>query len=169
MRSHSHFEFVLKQDDDTFVNLTYLRTWLHAQNDPHFIAGKLASRLRVVRSAKSRYFVPKSMWKHRHWPPMATGPAYVLSRSVVPQLLAAAHVSKTVVWLEDAYVTGVLRHKQKIRITSIPLLRHRRCSASNSTSRSFHRVTPHQHAELHTLGRCSDRAVDMLLYFQQPQ
>ena len=170
-RHFSHFAFVLKQDDDAFVDLKYLTSWLTKQNpSQHFIAGKVSGKLGVIRSPKSRYYVPESAWKHKYWPRMALGPAYVLTTRSIKSLLTEAKPPwLNYVTLEDAYITGVLRHRRNISIKSIPFLRHQRCSSRNSSSRSFHRVTQLQHQQLFERGRCSDQFVEKLLEKRETQ
>ena len=165
--AHEHFphtKYVLKQDDDTYVNLTLLQNQLHSfelLNRTQFIAGYYFEHRTPKRNKKSRYYTPYSVWLNKTWPPAVTGPAYVFTSNIIPKLLKTAQNPDVhLVWWEDIYITAVLRHFANVPLYDIPNMRHVSCSrfAARRTSRvSYHRVREKQHAELYRNGTCRAR------------
>ena len=148
--------YVLKQDDDTFVDLQRLTTTLNAFRErqrTRYIGGFYFRKRRPIRNRKSRYYTPYSLWNHTSWPAMVTEPAYVMTSNVIPLLLRRdANATTPRIPYEDVYVTGVLRYFERIAIYSIPNMTHRLCSSgrvhSDNGTISYHRVHVQNHYNL---------------------
>ncbi|XP_069738020.1 beta-1,3-galactosyltransferase 4 [Phaenicophaeus curvirostris] len=83
--------FVLKADDDVFVNLPALTSYLAALGRPRRLyLGRLHWRVRPERDPRARHHVPASLYPAAAFPPYCSGTAYVLSRDAVAAVLAAA-------------------------------------------------------------------------------
>ena len=158
--------YILKQDDDAYVNLALLVQHLHKferANHTEFIAGYYFPHRHPKRDNRTGYFTPVSVWANKTWPPTLTGPAYVFTTNIIPKLLETAgspHI-KLVNW-EDIYITGVLRHFAKIPIYSIPHMTHISCKQGSITTKghvSYHRVNATEHALLYRKGKCGHKVV----------
>ncbi|NXC01430.1 B3GT4 galactosyltransferase, partial [Orthonyx spaldingii] len=84
--------FLLKADDDVFVNVpaiaTHLATWPGAP--ARLYLGRVHWRVSPNRAPRSRHHVPEALYAGRAFPPYCSGTAYVLSRQAATALLAAA-------------------------------------------------------------------------------
>uniref|UniRef100_A0A8C8VHC3 Hexosyltransferase n=1 Tax=Pelusios castaneus TaxID=367368 RepID=A0A8C8VHC3_9SAUR len=112
--------YILKTDDDCFVNTDRLPQFLLEHNTikTGLYAGSLFSREKrqVIREPSSKWFVSRQDYRPDEYPPYASGIGYILSLDAAEQILwAAEHVPPIPV--EDAYV-GILAEEAGIRAKS---------------------------------------------------
>ncbi len=103
-------KFVVKTDDDTFVNSPLLVSDLSNIVHERFIMGDIIAGAQPIRDKKSKYFTPKSVYSGQTYPNYVSGAAYVISGDIIPSLFEAAKKT-SLFWLEDVYVTGLLARK----------------------------------------------------------
>ncbi|XP_070197231.1 UDP-GlcNAc:betaGal beta-1,3-N-acetylglucosaminyltransferase 9-like [Littorina saxatilis] len=104
--------FVLKADDDMFVNVfSLLETFmqrLSGHSRTVMCHAKLANTSAIIRDPKSRWFVPKTLLPGRtHWPAFCSGYVLAMTTDVVPGLYRASF-SSAYVPVDDGFVYGVL-------------------------------------------------------------
>ncbi|KAL3869896.1 hypothetical protein ACJMK2_042522 [Sinanodonta woodiana] len=111
VQSFCRSEYVLKTDDDVFVNTQGLHQMISRQSNigRNLYVGYVYSdpkRLAVVRNTLNKWFVSEEAYPDAHYPPYASGMGYVLSMDVVRKMV---DVCKYVQLIpnEDAYV-GIL-------------------------------------------------------------
>lgn len=111
----SKVKFLLKTDDDMFINVPRLQAFTikHAR-DKNVIFGRLAKKWKPIRNKKSKYFVSQAQFKYAVFPDFTTGPAYLLSSDIVRKLYDAA-LDQTYLKLEDVFVTGIVADKLGIK------------------------------------------------------
>lgn len=113
----SKVKFVLKTDDDMFINVPRLQAFTikHAK-DKNVIFGRLAKKWKPIRNKKSKYYVSQAQFEHATFPDFTTGPAYLLSSDIVRKLYDTA-LDQTYLKLEDVFVTGIVANKLGIKRT----------------------------------------------------
>ncbi|XP_055857823.1 acetylgalactosaminyl-O-glycosyl-glycoprotein beta-1,3-N-acetylglucosaminyltransferase [Episyrphus balteatus] len=108
-------KFVLKTDDDMFINVPKLMAFLEKhQKDKRVIYGRLAKKWKPIRNKKSKYYVSSGQFAAMIFPPFTTGPAYVMSADVIHDLYIKA-LQQTYLKLEDVFTTGIVAQQLGIK------------------------------------------------------
>lgn len=107
-------KYVLKTDDDMFINVPKLLAFLDKHKDKRTIFGRLAKKWKPIRNKKSKYYVSVDQFAAGVFPSFTTGPAYVLTGDVVHDLYMRS--LKTVyLKLEDVFTTGIVAKSLDIK------------------------------------------------------
>ncbi|XP_015112322.1 beta-1,3-galactosyltransferase 1 isoform X2 [Diachasma alloeum] len=107
----SEAKFLLKTDDDMFINIPRLLSFIDKhKNTTNAIFGRLAHNWKPIRNKKSKYYVSQAQYKPLQYPDFTTGPAYLLPRNVTRALYETA-LSQTYLKLEDVFTTGIVAQK----------------------------------------------------------
>lgn len=103
-------KYVLKVDDDMFINIPYLIGVLKHRKITNGIIGMVQNGARPIRDKSSKWYTPHNVFSEQQYPQYMSGTSYVISGDIVPRLY---EVSLTVpfFWLEDVYITGLCRRK----------------------------------------------------------
>lgn len=100
--------FVLKTDDDMFINVPRLLLFLNKhKQDKNIIFGRLARNWKPIRNKKNKYYVSEAQYKLPVFPDFTTGPAYLFSSDIVQNLYEGA-LNQTYLQLEDVFLTGIV-------------------------------------------------------------
>lgn len=99
-------KYVMKTDDDMFVNLPNLFRLLKAKGHKNMLLGCLIKGAVPVKDWNSKWFVPDVVFPGRVYPPYLSGTGYVISRDTVSVLYQTA-LNTPFFYLEDIFITGV--------------------------------------------------------------
>ena len=119
-RNCRHAQFILKSDDDIFVNMFNLVG--HLKSIEEFRGGTVNKlllclvwyRMKVIRDPKSKWYIPRSEFPEDYFPTYCSGSAYVLSPDVVADMYNAS-LGTPFFWVDDFYITGLLASKVKVK------------------------------------------------------
>ncbi|XP_067671730.1 beta-1,3-galactosyltransferase 1-like [Haliotis asinina] len=101
--------FVLKMDDDMFVNPYVIVKYLTQLKEPtNQMICTVFKGFLPQRKQNHKYHVPRTMYPFNVWPDFCQGFAYIISRDVLSKLYDTSSVTHFVV-MDDVYVTGILR------------------------------------------------------------
>ncbi|EDV59302.1 UDP-GlcNAc:betaGal beta-1,3-N-acetylglucosaminyltransferase 9 [Drosophila erecta] len=110
----SKAKYILKTDDDMFINVPKLLTFLDKHKDKRTIYGRLAKKWKPIRNKKSKYYVSVDQFAAGVFPSFTTGPAYVLTGDIVHELYVRS--LKTVyLKLEDVFTTGIVAKSLNVK------------------------------------------------------
>lgn len=114
--------YLLKTDDDTFVNAPYLLEVLNYRLSPlgarNLLMCKLAVSSMVKRSYRSKWRVSYSEYPDRWYPIYCEGWVIVYSPDVIYKLYIEAQASPYF-WIDDVHITGTIATKQNITQTAL--------------------------------------------------
>ncbi|XP_053577860.1 beta-1,3-galactosyltransferase 4 [Bombina bombina] len=101
----SSAKYILKVDDDVFVNTVLLMQFLQGQKELLYM-GRVQWRVRTDRNPSSRHYMPEDAYEYSHYPPYCGGPAYVLAQEAI-RLLLQQEWNSPLPPVEDAFI-GIL-------------------------------------------------------------
>ena len=109
-------DFILKTDDDMAINMPKLFAYLNSlgESTSNSIYGRVAAKWKVHREQKSKYYVSPAEYSPMRFPKFCTGPAYVLTKDVVPKLLSTA-LGMKFMRLEDVFFTGIVADAAEVQ------------------------------------------------------
>ena len=107
--------FVVKADDDMYINVPRLLAKLRSQLDkgPLFIIGFLHPDSRPFRTKGHKWYVPPSEFRHKKYPNYVSGTAYAMTTTAAMRLYVESFYVR-LLYLEDVYLTGILADKASV-------------------------------------------------------
>lgn len=143
-------QFLMKADDDMFVNLPALVDILKpAIWRKNILIGSLICRAKPILDAGNKWYTPQYMFGEQVYPNYLSGTGYVMSRDVVSKLYKAALVTP-IIHLEDVYITGVCARAARVKPRNHSGFTYQRRKLSDSCNPCMitnHRLTSE---DLHT-------------------
>lgn len=98
--------FVLKTDDDVFINIPVLLKDLHNTVHKRFIMGATIAGAEPIRDKTSKWYTPVEKYNETRYPTYVSGSAYIISGDAVSDLYnVSSH--NDLFWLEDVFITGM--------------------------------------------------------------
>lgn len=147
----SRAAFVLKTDDDMFINVQRLMSFIDKhRSDDRVIYGRLAKKWKPIRNKRSKYYVSPQQYFPSVFPQFTTGPAYLISGSAVHDLYLKALV-QTYLKLEDVFTTGIVAQLVNVKRVHINEFLNRRIAFNPCNLRkaiSVHMVKANEQFDL---------------------
>ena len=115
---HLNPRYILKADDDVYVRIPYLISWLEKYGSDQLYGGHvIPDGARVNRSVTWKNRVLKDCLAEDVFPPYCSGPFYVVSSNILPSVFGSVR-KWTAFPAEDAYL-GILARENGIKPVSI--------------------------------------------------
>lgn len=150
-RECSKASFILKTDDDMFINVPKLLQFIEKKHaDKRTIYGRLAKKWKPIRNNKSKYYVSLEQFKPPIFPHFCTGPAYLITSDCVKDLYEKA-LNLTYLKLEDVYTTGIVAEKVGVKRVLVNEFLNRRIAFNTCNikkSISLHMIKPPEQFDL---------------------
>ncbi|KAK6990452.1 beta-1 3-galactosyltransferase 1 [Biomphalaria glabrata] len=107
--------FVLKADDDMYINVPRLVARLQKQMalGPCFLIGALHSNTSPFRDSKNKWYVTKAEYPEKYFPNYLSGTAYAMTTSAAMRLFIESFYVK-LLFLEDVYLTGLVADQASV-------------------------------------------------------
>lgn len=111
--------YILKTDEDMYINVPKLVTYLEQSGHADIIVGAVICDAAPMRDKYSKYYSPKHMFTLRRFPVYVSGTAYVLGGGIAPRLYRTA-LGTRLYHLEDVFLTGICAAQLDITPTDHP-------------------------------------------------
>lgn len=113
-------KFIMKTDDDMFVNIFLLMKTLQTQkHSDNILLGSLICNARPISDPKNKWYMPKYMYPEKVYPNYLSGTGYIMSIDVASKLYQTA-LTTPLLHLEDVYITGLCAKLAKIHPINHP-------------------------------------------------
>ena len=96
-------KFILKTDDDCFVNIFHVLPWLNGLPQSYLYIGKVNTEMPVIRNPKHRNFVSREEHEMDYYKPYCAGGGYILRGSILKNITQMGKRTKQII-NEDAYM-----------------------------------------------------------------
>lgn len=106
--------YVLKTDDDMFINVHNLKSVIDKNNRSDLLLGRLICGASAIRDPYNKWFAPQYMYDKKNYPNYLSGTAYAFSQKVAGALLEKA-LQQPIFHLEDIYITGMLAKEANLK------------------------------------------------------
>uniref|UniRef100_A0A0B7BLK7 Hexosyltransferase n=1 Tax=Arion vulgaris TaxID=1028688 RepID=A0A0B7BLK7_9EUPU len=152
----SNAKFVLKADDDMYVNIPFMITTLRkyitdAPTKDAFIVGSVQNNAHPIRSSSSKWYTPFKLYPDSTYPKYVSGTAYAMTVKAA-FLLYEASLRVPIFWLEDVYITGLCARKGKVDVNHSGYFSYGKPGASGCSFRqhiSGHRYSHQEILNIH--------------------
>lgn len=111
----SNAKYVMKTDDDMYVNTPLIVKMLRATPKTKFLGGYCWGISTPHRDSRSKWYVPYEMYSASTFPPMCSGTGYIMSRDLVDSVINVS-VNIKFFYLEDVYIALCLEKFQIIPV-----------------------------------------------------
>lgn len=113
-------KYIMKMDDDIVVNiygvLEKLRSGMIKDNS---LTGYILKNMIPVREPANKWYVSKVEYAESIYPDFVSGWLYITHPQVASRLIDYAEFSHEYFWIDDVFVTGILRQALNIKIQNI--------------------------------------------------
>ncbi|XP_014480561.1 PREDICTED: beta-1,3-galactosyltransferase 5 [Dinoponera quadriceps] len=114
-----HLQYIVKMDDDIVINLYGLLDKLHGVVDEDSLTGYALRNMIPVREPANKWYVSEAEYAGSIYPDFVSGWMYVVRPQMANRLTNYAESSNEYFWIDDVFVTGVLRQALNIKIRNI--------------------------------------------------
>ena len=124
--------FVLKTDDDMYINVPLLLSFIDTKYDvPNIIYGRLGHEREPHWNIISKHFVDNETYSTNYYQDILTGPAYLFTRDIV-ELLFEKSLKSPFLYLEDVLVKGIIGESLKIQRVGVSLFKNTKVNIADT-------------------------------------
>lgn len=120
MNNCKYVKYIMKMDDDIVVNIYGILEMLQSDTiENNFLSGYILRNMVPVREPTNKWFVSKAEYAGSIYPDFLSGWLYITSLYTVNQLVNYAISLNTYFWIDDVFITGIIRQALNIKIQNI--------------------------------------------------
>ena len=153
-------KFVLKTDDDMYINLPNLLKELLLLHEIHFFFCYVFKGAPPVRDKNSKWYISMEEYKYSYFPKYCSGTAYAFSANTATDLYESSKRTKQLK-MEDVYITGLLAQNLNIPLIHSDgfwFLKRKSTGCDYETAISGHEVPVREMYIIHA--QLQDTAID---------
>ena len=106
--------FIMKIDDDIFINYYLLNKFINnllSRQEGYYVVGYVHNKMKTIRDPKSKWFVTELEFPFAQYPQFCSGWAYLGTVEAIKMILCNKKNFSKNFWIDDVYVTGILRNE----------------------------------------------------------
>ncbi|XP_011867110.1 PREDICTED: beta-1,3-galactosyltransferase 5 [Vollenhovia emeryi] len=112
--------YIVKMDDDIVVNVYGILEGLRSgKMEENSLTGCLLTNMVPIREPASKWYVSEAEYAGSVYPDFVSGWLYITRPRVASRLIDHAESSREYFWIDDVFVTGILRRALNIKIQDI--------------------------------------------------
>jgi len=113
-------KYIMKMDDDIVVNMYGILEKLYSNIiEKDSLVGYILKNMVPIREPANKWYVSKTEYMGNIYPNFVSGWLYITHPEVVNRLIDYAESSNKYFWIDDVFVTGILRQALNIKIQNI--------------------------------------------------
>ncbi|EFN80778.1 beta-1,3-galactosyltransferase 5 [Harpegnathos saltator] len=114
-----HVQYIIKMDDDIVINIYDILDKLHDIVDENSLTGYALKNMIPVRVVVNKWYVNEIEYADNTYPDFVSGWMYIAHPKIASRLIDYAESSNKYFWIDDVFVTGILRQALNIKIQDI--------------------------------------------------
>lgn len=119
VESCEEISYIMKMDDDIVINLYEILNVMKEKNINNSIAGYVLDNMKPKREPANKWYVTQEEFEPEFYPKFISGWMYVTSYPVVVKLIENLQFSSKYFWIDDVFVTGLLRKETDIELIDV--------------------------------------------------
>ncbi|CAL7933860.1 unnamed protein product [Xylocopa violacea] len=109
--------FLIKSDDDIVIDIfEILKLVGEKKIEENALSGYVLTKMKPVRILNNKWFVTEGEFPYDVYPDFLSGWFYVTSLKVAQLLVRTSENFKNLFWIDDVFITGILREKCDIKL-----------------------------------------------------
>lgn len=114
----SSVKYVVKMDDDIVINYYVLFGIINRFKSKFHLMGHTIENMRPIRNISNKWYVSEEEYSENIYPSFLSGWMYIATSKAVKLLLQQVHMTNYF-WIDDVFITGILRKSTELRLTDI--------------------------------------------------
>lgn len=114
-----HLQYIMKMDDDIVIDMYSILEKLHDIVHEDSLTGYALKNMVPIREAANKWYVSRAEYSDSIYPNFVSGWMYIMQPKVASRLINYAESSNKYFWIDDVFVTGILRQALNIKILDI--------------------------------------------------
>lgn len=120
LNSCRHVKYIMKMDDDIVVNIYGMMENLRSGIvEKDSLTGYVLKNMIPVREPANKWYVSKMEYAGDTYPDFVSGWLYIMHPQVAKRLIDYVESSNEFFWIDDVFVTGILRHALNIKVKDV--------------------------------------------------
>lgn len=112
------YKYFIYHTTDVYFNYNLFYKMYIAKPYKYHLIGQILKKNRVLRSNKSRFYVPYTIYNSTHYPPQPNGPLVAFSLETIKKLVNNVNNIKMSFWMDDVYLSFLIK-ESKIKVTNM--------------------------------------------------
>lgn len=111
-------KYVVKMDDDIVINFYVLFNIINQFKNHFHLMGHIITDMKPIRDTSNKWYVTEEEYAKNTYPSFLSGWMYIAKSAAINLMLKHVN-SATFFWIDDVFITGIIRELAGIKLTDI--------------------------------------------------